>query len=165
MNRLFSEPIVSTQDFCENILNEQPPKPTLCKDDEIELDHLYDIMYDFDRQEMNCQGLTEDSIMLLSSSENEKIKKLYSRYQGYFLDYIEDEKHGLNKETIVNYFSKIHKHGCFSPGTCWCIFSYIRSYILVQSKIDINKYALLRKLLKGLTMRHLANQTFLLQLK
>ena len=58
----------------------------------------------------------------------------------------------------MNYFTDMFNRKLFSPGTFWCIFSCVRSYILVQSKIDIKKYMLLRKLIKSLTMTHLAKK-------
>ena len=57
---------------------------------------------------------------------------------------------------IINYFTDICNNGKYSVGSFWCTFSCICSYIWVKEQIDIKTYVLLKKLLKGLTAKHLA---------
>ena len=94
--------------------------------------------------------------------ENTKSRKIYKRHQHAFLVYMKEEKErGFDENTIVNYFSEIYAKGLCSTGSFWCMFSCIRSYIIVKTKIDIKNYVVLKKLLNGLTAKHLAKkQTF-----
>ena len=55
----------------------------------------------------------------------------------------------------MNYFTYNYEEGPYGPGSFWQMFSCIRSYILVESKIEIKNWALLRKLIKSLTVKHL----------
>ena len=55
----------------------------------------------------------------------------------------------------MSYFTKLYTTGEYSPGCFWTIFSCIRSYILVKTKICIKQYCLLRKLRKSLTVKHI----------
>ena len=61
----------------------------------------------------------------------------------------------FDEKTIVNYFSKTYEHGKYSPGSFWCMFSFICIYILVKSKVDIRADGLIITLFKDLTVKHL----------
>ena len=132
-----------------------------------EFDNMLDILFDIDKPEMERNGLTEQSIHLLSSPENKKSKAIYERHQSKFLEYMtSNPKRGYDEATIVNYFTEVYKKGTYSVGSFWCMFSCIRSYILVKTTVDIKRYALLKKLLKGLTEKHVAKkQTYSRQMK
>ena len=67
-----------------------------------------------------------------------------------------ETKWGYDEPTTLHYFTDIYNNGKYSVGSFWCMFSYIHSYILVKEQIDIKTYVLLKKLLKGLTAKHLA---------
>ena len=71
----------------------------------------------------------------------------------------EDLNRGYDEETVVNFFSNLYVTGRYSVGCFWCIFSCIRAYILVESKTDIKSFALLRKQLKSLTVKHLKKKS------
>ena len=112
-------------------------------------------MWDTDGNDMRRCGLTEESIFLLSSPENEKSKKIYENHQKKYLQYaLSTGQEAYQEETTVNYFTVTYEDQTYSPGSFWQMFSCIRSYILVKTKIDIKSFSLLRKLIKSLTVKH-----------
>ena len=58
---------------------------------------------------------------------------------------------GLSKESIF----LLAKGGPYSLGSFWQMFSCIRSYFLVESKVEIKNWSLLCKLIKSLTAKHI----------
>ena len=111
-------------------------------------------------QEKIRYGLSEQSLHLLSTTENKDSAKVYAGYQNKFIAYLnENLARGYDKETVVNYFTTLHITQQYSVGTFWCIFSCLQSYILVSSKVDIKTFPLLRKLLKRLTAKHVKKKS------
>ena len=93
---------------------------------------------------------------MLSSPENEKSKKIYENHQKKFLKYaLSTGQESFKEETMVNYFTTTYKNMTYSPGSFWQMFSCIRSYVLVKTKIDIKSFTLLKKLIKSLVVKHL----------
>ena len=149
--QLMSEPIL-LQDFEDRMTDD------VC--DTFDFDTLFDLMWDMDGNDMRRCGLTEESIFLLSSPENEKSKKIYENHQKKYLQYaLSTGQEAYTEETMVNYFTVTYEDQTYSPGSFWQMFSCIRSYILVKTKIDIKSFSLPRKLIKSLTVNHLKKIT------
>ena len=53
----------------------------------------------------------------------------------------------------------MYNEGRYSVGTLWCIFSCIRSYLLMKTKVDITSFASLRKIIKNLTKTQIKNKS------
>ena len=152
---MINDPVFSSQDFVQDILHPRETD-TKEKDEIFEFDSMFDVLFDSDRATMTRAGLTEESIALLSSPENDKSKKIYQRHQERYIDYVKANGYDeFDESTVVNYFTEMYNEGQYSVGTFWCIFSCIRSYLLVKTKVDIKSFALLRKLIKGLTEKHI----------
>ena len=166
MAELTYNPFLHSQGMDEAFLSSQPTElpPTVIPYELDDLDLLFDVYYETTTaQEKVRYGLSEESLHLLTTTENKDSQKVYARYQELFLAYLKEvPERGYDEETVVNFFSQLHVTKKYSVGSFWCIFSCIRSYILVVSKVDIKTFPLLRKLLKGLTAKHLVkNLTFL----
>ena len=105
LDALIYEPILQTQDFCSNILNEEPrvgiddlPEPHIIFDEWAEdttMHHLYDIVFEADRNDMTREGLNEDSIFLLSSPQNKASKKNMKGISVIFWSTVKREKRGV----------------------------------------------------------------------
>ena len=148
---LLSEPMITSQEFSDDIA----PNAS----EAFDLDCLFDIMWDTDGNDMRRQGLSEESIFMLSSPENVKSKKIYENHQKKFLKYaLSTGQESFKEETMVNYFTNTYKEMTYSPGSFWQMFSCIRSYVLVKTKIDIKSFTLLKKLIKSLVVKHLVKK-------
>ena len=49
---------------------------------------LFDIIVSTEPNEIHCHDLTEESIVILSSLENLKSKRIYKRYQKKYMHYV-----------------------------------------------------------------------------
>ena len=147
------EPNISTQEF------NNPPNP----EDDIDIETMWDLVWDVSNTDMSRKGLTRESISLLSSPENERSKEIYRNHQEKYLSWCEDNSCSpYIEESCVNYFTYNYQEGPYGPGSFWQMFSCIRSYILVETKVEIKNWSLLRKLIKGITAKHIKKKRNLL---
>ena len=159
-NSLLQDPIISSQQFTSEMTGDVSENGD--QYDHFDFDNLFDVLCSTDPSDMRRHGLIEESIYLLSSPENEKSKKIYERHQKTYLDYASSVNcDAFKEERLVNYVSATYEGGRYSPGSFWCMFSCIRSYIVIKTKVDIKTFTLLKGLIKRLTVNHLKiNRTF-----
>ena len=87
---------------------------------DFKFDNMLNILFDIDKPKMERNGLTEESIHLLSSPENTKSKAIYEKHQNKFLEYMtSDPKRGYDEVTIINYFTEVYEKSTYSAGSCW----------------------------------------------
>ena len=112
------EPILSSQGGKED--NPQKKDVSL-----FDFENMFDVTFEMSNIKMTCSGLSEESLHLLSTPENEKSRKIYEKYQKKYLDYcIENVVKGKEfEESIVNYFTKLYTTGEYSPSCFWTISS------------------------------------------
>ena len=138
-------PIICSQEISDKVeINPKPTNPECpLEDSAFMLDNLFDVLLECEGDIKN-QCLSEDSIQLLSIPENKRSRKIYARYQNFFKAYIvEDTNRGSDETILVNFFTWMDSNKRYSPGSFLCIFSCIRSMILVESRIDIKTFVLL----------------------
>ena len=152
---LLDQPLLCSQDYVEAIEKESNVDNEALND-KFNMDCLFDVPLDSEVQKIEEEGLSEDSLRLISAPENEKSRKIYARYQKFFKDYVfADDKRNYGENTLVNFFVWMNTDNVYSPGSFWCIYSCVRAMILCESRIDIKNYILLRKTIKQLTVHHL----------
>lgn len=70
-----------------------------------------------------------------------------------FINWQEENKASSFDESVfICYFKDIKKK--VNPATSWCVWSMLRSMLLVKHNIDITKYANLRAILKNRSKGH-----------
>ena len=79
---LIQEPLVSTQDFADEMCGSQID-PLCLVENPFELECMFDILTELETSEDISYGLTEDSICILSMPENAISRKIYARYQTF----------------------------------------------------------------------------------
>ena len=151
-------PLISSQDFAHEMTDQTSNECSA-----LELECLFDIFCETDTKLM--EGLSDDAIRVLSQPDNEKSRKIYTRYQNFFKKYMVDNGGDYGEITLVNFFAWMKTENKYSPGSFWCIFSCIRTMVLVESSIDIKTYPLLRKTIKTLTVKHLKKKADIFESK
>ena len=59
-----------------------------------------------------------------------------------------------DEDNVMNFFTHVHMAGEYSTGNFWCTQSRIKSCLMVQFRLDISTYPLLRKLLIKAVSQH-----------
>ena len=105
---LFNSPLICSQEYGEEIEKEQQSNEEDLNDKFL-MDSLMDVLLDTERGSIEDEGLSEDSLLLLSSPENKKSREIYVRYQKFFKNYIaQDPNRNYGESTLVNFFVYIH---------------------------------------------------------
>jgi len=126
-------------------------------EDDSNIFELIDVACDAPRK---SEEFSDAAMDFIANPKNEKSAKVYNRYQNDYVKYCKQDtsRNETSQTTLVNYFSMIASTGRYSPGTMWCIYSCLKSYIMVKYNINIKCMMLLRKCIKRITQDHLASK-------
>ena len=95
-------PLITSQDFADEITGTS--HTNVSQNDSFEMDLLMDVFLDSEQSKIKSQGLSEDSIRLVSAPENAKSRKIYERYQSFFKKYTEEDHTRDYGETTCELF-------------------------------------------------------------